>query len=402
VPDECGAVCERLKAVYALDVVRPPPLTRFFAVSAALHALGVGLLAVASHLSWPTPPIPIEIVMPKPKEVRPPPPAPAPKPAEKPRRAAAKGAEPRAARPGEGGKPARPEDVPPPPTSDLKALAPDEANLVVLLSADKLRKSPYRADVEDLLRSLPDYNTLLVGTGLTLTGDFDALLIGTPNPLDGTVTFLAARYPDSPQVRALTRRKLPDFDHRVFRTIKEGLAVLALPEAAARLDAATRADLGADDSRTRWLAELEKFDRAARTAGAPAVMVSLADVQALLRFGGGLPTPATLALAVTADATPALRLKAVFKSEADAESMERGWPGVMQRYKSSTALLGLSTALDGMRLTRRGAEIEVAGHVPEPQFKLAMGWVRAAIPRQQFTPLPPEASQDVDGGAAPR
>jgi hypothetical protein len=388
--------------VYALEVVRSPRLTRFFAVSAAVHALGVGLLAVASRLSWPTPPIPIEIVMPKPREVRPPPPPAPARPVEKPRKVAQKGNEPRAARPGEGGKPVRPEDMPPPPTSDLKALAPDEANLVVLLSADKLRKSPYRADVEDLLRSLPDYNTLLLGTGLTLTGDFDALLIGTPNPLDGTVTFLAARYPDSPKVRALTKRKLPEFDHRVFRTIKDGLAVLALPEAAARLDAATRADLGADDSRTRWLAELDKFDRAARAPEAPAVMVSLADVQALLRFGGGLPTPATLALAVTAEATPGVRLKALFKSEADAEAMERAWPGVMQRYRNGTALLGLSTALDGMKLTRRGAEIEVAGRIPEPQFKLAMGWVRAAVPRQQFTPLPPEETPDVDGGTPAR
>jgi hypothetical protein len=368
-------------------VARPPRLTRFFALSAAVHALGVGLLAIAGHLSWPAPPIPIEIVMPQPKEPRPPP-APA---------VPAKGT----ARPAEGGRPARPADAPPPATSDLKALAPDEANLVVLLSCEKMRHSPYRVDIEDLLHALPDYNTLLDGTGLTLTGDFDALLVGTPDPRDGTVTFLAARYPDSARVRALTSRRLPDFDHRVFRNIKEGLSVLALPEAAARLDAA-RADLGGGDTRTRWLSELEKFDRAARVPEAPAVLVSFADVQALLRFGGGMPTPASLALAATAEARPALRLKAVFKSEAEAEAMEAAWPGVMARYRSATMLLGLSTALDGMKLSRHGAELEVAGRVAEAQFRLALSWLRAAIPRPQWTPLPPQSNAtDADAGAPP-
>jgi hypothetical protein len=41
---------------------------------------------------------------------------------------------------------------------------------------------------------LPDRRDLLEGTGLDLFQTFDALLIATPNPLDYTVTFLAARH----------------------------------------------------------------------------------------------------------------------------------------------------------------------------------------------------------------
>ena len=41
---------------------------------------------------------------------------------------------------------------------------------------------------------MPDRRDLLEGTGLDLFETFDALLIATPNPLDYTVTFLAARH----------------------------------------------------------------------------------------------------------------------------------------------------------------------------------------------------------------
>ncbi len=41
---------------------------------------------------------------------------------------------------------------------------------------------------------LPDGRDFVIGTGLDLFMDFEALLVATPNPLDPSVTFLAVRH----------------------------------------------------------------------------------------------------------------------------------------------------------------------------------------------------------------
>jgi hypothetical protein len=70
--------------------------------------------------------------------------------------------------------------------------------VIALLRLDRLRASPDSdntiAAVDRLLALLPDRHRLIDGTGLDLYRDFDSLLIATPNPVDDTVTFLAARH----------------------------------------------------------------------------------------------------------------------------------------------------------------------------------------------------------------
>jgi hypothetical protein len=91
--------------------------------------------------------------------------------------------------------------------SDLRSYGPEGSRLTVLLRLDRLRKTPYATGVDALLSGLPDRRDLLEGTGLNLYGDFDALLIATPNPLDYTVTFLAARHRlKEPDLRAALDR----------------------------------------------------------------------------------------------------------------------------------------------------------------------------------------------------
>src|SRR5262249_31625591 len=153
--------------------------------------------------------------------------------------------------------------------------APDEASLVVLLRSDKLRRSPHRAGVEALLGMLPDYDTLLGGTGLSAIDDLDVLLIATADPRDVTATFLAARHPNSRRPRAIANGTLPAGDPRVFRALLPGLTVLTRPEGALRLDDAHKAQSGGapldagDDPRLRWLAQLEQFDRLGAAEGGP-------------------------------------------------------------------------------------------------------------------------------------
>ncbi len=347
------------------------------AVSTAGHALLLGAIALAGRYAWPAAPIPIEMVAPRPHAARPPPP-PAPPPA--PAASINKGAG--GARKANGTPPPSPApELALPSTNDLKPFAPDDANLVVLLRSDKLRASPHRRNVETLLSALPDYDTLLGGTGLSPIQDLDVLLIATNDPRSITATFLAARYPDSAKLRALLSRPLMAGDPRVFRTLKPGLTVLTRPDGAARLDAALSGHTdGGDDPRIRWLHDLENFDQVAQSADGPALLVTISDVQALMRFGGGLPTPLALALAMTAEAAPSLRLKAVFATPDEAAQFAVAWPEIVARWRSATALLGLSPMLDGLSPLQHGAEIELLGRLPEKQMMLGLGWASSLVP----------------------
>jgi hypothetical protein len=338
------------------------------ALSALAHALALAILVVTAQLHSLTPPIPIElrhthrtVEKRAPVERKAPPPKPEPRP--EPTHASTHGGT------------RRPKPIPPPPppeTSDLAPFAPDDANLVVLLRMEKLRTSPYRATIEALLGVLPDWRTLVEGSEVNPLDDFDALLVATADPRDATATFLAARYPDSPKVRALTERPLPPNDPRVFRVVKPGLTILTRPEEL------QPGDMG--DARLEWIHQLEKFDDMARAPGGPAVLATLADVQALLRFGNGIPTPQTLAVALTADAAIQIRVRAGFETEDEATALMQKWPEIMERYRSLTMLLGFSTALDGLKIDRKGLIVEVAGKLPEDQLKRAFGMLLPLLP----------------------
>ena len=348
------------------------------AISTSGHALVLALLFLGAHLPWPAPPIPIEVrpahravqrtgpverrgdPKPPPTPVKPPP-------------------------HGAGDKPVKPapRTLPPPETTDLSPFAPDDAHLVVLLRMDKLRRSPHRAGAEALLAALPDWTTLVAGSGISPVDDFEALLIATANPHDVTATFLAARHADTPKMRALVERKLPDGDPRVFKIVSPTLALLTQPNELGR-------DMG--DPRATWLAQLEQFDRVAQADNGPAVLVTLSDAPALIHFGDGLPTPQAIAVAATADASPAARVRVVFADAAEAQAFGRAWPRILQRYREATALFGLSTALDGFQLSINDAQVELTGRVPEAQMRLGLNWVRALVPTH--APL--------DAGTAPK
>jgi hypothetical protein len=345
-------------------------------ISAAGHALVFALFFLGAHLTWPAPPIPIEVRTSHRAVQRTGPVEQRGNPKEQ--------TKPKTPTKGAGDKVTKPKTPPPPETTDLSPFAPDDANLVVLLRMDKLRRSPHRAGAEALLSALPDWNTLVAGSGVSPIDDFEALLIATADPRSVTATFLAARHADTPKTRALVERKLPDWDPRVFKVVKPGLTILTQPNELAR-------DMG--DPRTTWLAQLEQFDRVAQADNGPAVLVTLSDAPALIHFGDGLPTPQAIALAATADASPALRVRVVFANAAEAQAFARAWPGIRQRYKEATAFLGLSPAIDGLTLDVNDAQVELSGRIAEAQMRLGLNWVRALVPP------PPRAV--LDAGTAP-
>lgn len=404
------------------DQVASSKLGPAFAISFGVHTLALVIASVGARFSWPQPPIAIELKTPPPRKTTARPPAPPPPPPSTPSRA------PRG-KPGEGGhKPKAPEPPPPPPApaaSDLKDLAPAEANIVFYLRVERLAKSPYREPLERLLVLLPDYRALVVGSDTRLE-DYIAVLVATSDPRDVAQTFLAVRFHDSERVRAIANRPLGGGDPRQFRFLKPGLGVLARPDDAAKLDAALSGKGGptdgGEDPRRRWLAQLGELDQIGAKEGGPAILGTISDVQSLVRLGDGLPTPLAGAVALTLEASPAVRVRATFANEADAARMEAEWPRILARYRSLTAILGLASALDGLKIARRGAELELAGRLPAAQVKLALDLSRMLVPQAQQPapaapppPAPPPppttttesspapaapAPIDVDGGAA--
>ena len=87
-------------------------------------------------------------------------------------------------------------------------------------------------------------------------------------------------------------------------------------------------------------------------------------------------------------------MRVVFANAAEAQAFGRAWPRILQRYQQATALLGLSTALDGFQLSINDAQVELTGRVPEAQMRLGLNWVRALLP-----PPPPAA---LDAGTRPQ
>jgi hypothetical protein len=88
-----------------------------------------------------------------------------------------------------------------------------------------------------------------------------------------------------------------------------------------------------------------------------------------------------------------VRVRVIFANGAEAQAFGRAWPGIRQRYREATALLGLAAALDGFTLDINDAQVELTGRVPEAQMRLGLNWVRALLP-------PPRAV--LDAGTPPQ
>src|SRR5205085_6679091 len=79
----------------------------------------------------------------------------------------------------------------------------------------------------------------------------------------------------------------------------------------------------------RWIDDLRRFERAADSPGAPAVLVDFESLDAVARFGAGIPTPVSAALAATAEPSPSVRVALEFADEAEARRFAEAWPRVL-------------------------------------------------------------------------
>lgn len=306
------------------------------------------------------------------------------------------------------------DDAGPAPTNDLRAYGPAGSRLTVLLRLDRLRGTDYQGAVDQLLMRLPDRRDLLEGTGLDLFGDFDALLVATPNPVDPAVTFLAARHhlTEAAMRTALTRgarsterplawrtegsrlvgerhaRKgasaaVANADDRILVLSEPGLAVITPPAyrslllGAANGGASAERDGGAatgppsarGEPAGRWAALLSRID--AEEGLIPPdgiVMVKAAD---LIRARGsapdavavlfGMEVPPDLGATIGIDDSPYIDITGTFEHEGPALRWEAKWPVLQQRLRTNAyaMLTGFSGLVGRATLTREGSTVRL-------------------------------------------
>jgi hypothetical protein len=296
--------------------------------------------------------------------------------------------------------------------TDLRQLGPEGSRFTMLLRVDRLKGTPFAAPVDALLMRMPDRRDLLEGTGLSLYDDFDALLISTPNPLDYTVTFLAARHHlgDAAMRAAVdrgaratnrvvswrTEGKRPwgerrartgggpvgavpgTRDERIIVLPATGLVVvtpptyrellLAKPKRAGALDGGTAPDAGGVDGgegapSPSWSALLKRIDAEDGLLGPNAVaMVSAVDI--FKRAVGGhtallgveLDIPRVVTAVIGRDPDPYLEITAEFAEEAEARGWETSWPVLQRKLRTNpyVVLGGMGPIVGRITSTREG------------------------------------------------
>jgi hypothetical protein len=355
-------------------------------VSFALHAvMVVGLSTLRLLVSAPN--IPIEVLPFQPKPPAPPqldPPEPKPHSSGSPSAAKTK---PKPAEPGAGKQP------PPPQVEDLRGMGPSGANITLVLRGTLLAKSPHRQAVDDLLSMLPDYHTLLDGTGLHPFDDLDALLISTPDPRDVSATFLAARHRGDPRITRLDGKAIGGNDPRRILKLGETLMLLGRPEQLERI-AAAQANSQTDGEGARWLHALEHFDEASKDA---ALQLTVADLPQLIRLQGELPLPRMIRLALSAEASPATRLLCGFDDVTTAQRFVAMWPEVRNQIRDSAPMFG--GILDQLVVTRRDREVELVGRLPETQVRMLLSLAQLLGPRTPRPAAAPEPLPALDAGS---
>lgn len=267
---------------------------------------------------------------------------------------------------------------------DLQSYGPEGARLNALLRLDRLRTSQkgraYIGPVDELLRLMPDRRRLLDGSGLDLYKDFDTLFIGTPNPFDDAVTFLAVRHhlTDAQLKAALDRgaqtagrpiewheeagrpvgvRTGAGRDDRLFVLPRQGLAVIAPPVYAKFLLPGA-----AGGEKHGWAALIDRLDAEGSAIPDEAVFIMSATNMIRMRGGvlpGGATVPRTISMVAGTDPTSYLELTGRFAAEPEAKVWETQFPGWKQQLLANPLFLlaGLNPIISRAEMSRDGSAV---------------------------------------------
>jgi hypothetical protein len=324
--------------------------------------------------------------------------------------------------------------------TDLQQLGPEGSRFTMLLRPDRLKGTAYAAPVDALLMHMPDRRDLLEGTGLSFYDDFEALLIATPNPLDYTVTFLAARHHvgdgamrtaidhgaratgrvvswrneagrpwGERRARAGAPPQTTMRDARLIVLPAPGLVVVTPPAYRALLLAPARkpavapsaqvgdagvavADGGAADAgrpSPSWTSLLRRID--AENGLLPPNAVAMASAVDLFKRSSGAPMmvlgvelelPRALAVVLGVEPEPFIEITATFPGEAEARRWEETWPVLQRKLRTNpyVVLGGMSSLVARLVSTREGATVRVRLTASEEETVRLLQVAASALP----------------------
>lgn len=296
------------------------------------------------------------------------------------------------------GDPGGDPNAPPAPAgadANLLAYFPAGERVTVLMRLGRIRGTPWAAKLEDMMRPMPDYKSIIGKRGATIADLFDALVISTPEPTDVTKTTLVARFSRKPssmrrfldhrgaRVRwrssrggALGERlKSPVVapnDRRVFLLPMAGWITLARPALVGSLSRHTSHDLNAYPPPAvlpPWLQQIPAIEHEAGDPVGPALVVTLQDLAARIELPivGGLDLPDRITVALTLDPHGFIaRGNMLFASDAaaakfivDADRMKKD---VTESYLGKLALARVHAfnAVNGLSFKQAGPKVGFA------------------------------------------
>lgn len=254
---------------------------------------------------------------------------------------------------------------------DLRPLVPEGARAVLLLRTDHLRGTPWAARLEAVIAPMPDYRSLLEGTGLAIAESFDVVVISSPEPRDVSQTFLAARTPQDPAAlrRMLDRRKTIPGDPRIIVSPRPSLFLLVRPELV-------------EGAVPVWMPFLDRIDEVTGTGPTIAVVTAarLPDPLSLPIPGlPPLPAPEHLTVAVHTDEHGlVITGAAVFLDEAlaraFAEAVEKARVGTLGSLTGKLVLrsLHLEGAVQRLAIARNGGFVTFSTSLTTPEAELVL------------------------------
>ncbi len=255
-----------------------------------------------------------------------------------------------------------------------KALGRDGALIVVRANMKDVRRSPLEAEVRDLLQAIPEWSTMLAGSGVNPLSDLETVSLASADLSMGSWVIAGRAVGGEATVRAAT---------------KSINAARGETTSWTDVDGVTQAPWHASDHAARVVALLsnQRFV-ICRPTDLPSVLALVAarsgesplfglhrsapislTVEGARHFvaGGPIVIPESMRLSIhmTEEQQVGVKLSAPFKGAAQARRALAYWEQQRQRYATNgfVILLGLSAPLEDTKLSQRGramhAEVEM-------------------------------------------
>jgi hypothetical protein len=296
----------------------------------------------------------------------------------------------------------------------LAEFAPAGAQIALRLHIGRLRDTELANDVNMLLEALPDWRSLMDGSGLDPLRDIERLYIATPDLRRENVV-IAGQYVGGDAVAERAVESLGRAHSVKARWRKRG-AIRVAPwansdetERVIALIAPEQFAIVRPDDLPRVL-EVARALAQRRTVGVPATDAEAADallglaesetlslsVEGARLFAKGnlRGVPERLLASVSQSDDGALDTHVIgnFESEEAAEQARAYWEEMRERYAGNAlvALIGLRAPLTDATVTAAGDEVVVDTHVTLQQARVVLGFIRSALgpPPQPTVPQP--------------